>query len=228
MVDRAYPLIEHTDLTDKIYDILKEKILRREVGPGDRLSVEDIAEMMGVSRTPVKDAINRLASEGLVDIQSRRGTFVASLEQPDIVDLFEMRRLFETYAAEQWFKRGKSPELIEKIKRFLKEMAVSADGDRYTDYARFMDNDHDFHRAIIASVANKRLIQLYEELGVHIQVARAHYVRNVQSARDAQQEHQAIVEAFEKGNLSQIRASLTRHIDNVESALLAAIEGNGI
>ncbi len=139
-----------------------------------------------------------------------------------------MRQLFETFAAERRLECGKSQELIEELRTCLDNMRSATERDRYADYALFMENDHNFHRSIVASIGNKRLVQIYEELGVHIQVARAHYVQDVQGTREAQQEHEDIVRAFEEGDRIQVRDAITRHIENVLASLLASADENQV
>src|SRR5690348_11990924 len=91
-------MIEHSDLTTKVYQWLKERILHHAFLPGDKLDVKQLADDLGVSRTPVKDAVNRLTSEGLVVLRSRRGTYVATLAPSDVRDLMEARLMIETWA----------------------------------------------------------------------------------------------------------------------------------
>ena len=94
-------MIEHSDLTTQVYQWLKERIMHHAFLPGDKLDVQQLANDLGVSRTPVKDAINRLTSEGLVVLRSRRGTYVATLTPAMLRDLFDVRTMIEAWAAER-------------------------------------------------------------------------------------------------------------------------------
>lgn len=224
----ALPHIERSDLADQIYVVLKEMLLKRELQPGQKLSAEELAARMGVSRTPVKDTINRLAMEGLVEIQPRRGTYVTALSPQDVSEVFDIRLLLEVYAAEQAIKLGNAAALAAKLKPLVAAMSRASAGNRYVDYARFIENDHAFHQAIVAASGNQRLTRIYESLGVHIQIARGHYVRNVMTPDEAQREHNDIVRAFVREDFLQARKALTHHILAVKAKLLAAIVETGV
>lgn len=83
-----YPYITHLDLTEQTYRFLKDRILRREINPGEKILVEEIARGLRVSRTPVVNALKMLESDGLVEILPRRGTFVTHLNARDVAELF--------------------------------------------------------------------------------------------------------------------------------------------
>src|SRR5437764_4615575 len=93
-------VIEHSDLTTKVYQWLKDRIMHHAFLPGDKLDIQRLADDLGVSRTPVKDAINRLTSEGLVVLRSRRGTYIATLTPEMLRNLFETRTMIESWAVQ--------------------------------------------------------------------------------------------------------------------------------
>ena len=95
----AFAPLDHADLTEKTYRLLREKILRRQLKAGEKISVDEAAEGLGISRTPVLHALERLANDGLVKIIPRKGTFVSELTKQDVKELFDIRVLIETYAA---------------------------------------------------------------------------------------------------------------------------------
>src|SRR5512136_2843678 len=99
LVEPYFPL-DRTDLTERTYAVLKDRILTRRMEPGARVSVPEVASALGVSRTPVNDALKRLANEGLVEIVPRRGTFVTGLTASDVSELFDIRLLIEAHAVE--------------------------------------------------------------------------------------------------------------------------------
>lgn len=102
----TYQPLDYTDLTEQTYRILKDRILRNELLPGAQISVPEVALALGVSRTPVTDALKRLASDGLVDIFPRRGTFVSQLTARDVAEIFDIRLMIELSAAEFVFQSG--------------------------------------------------------------------------------------------------------------------------
>src|SRR5262245_16990793 len=94
------PALARKRATDEVYDVLKRSILANVFTPGQRLPVEEISKKLGVSLTPVRHAIQQLATEGLIEIRPRSGTFVASLDTRDIRETFDIRRALECLAAE--------------------------------------------------------------------------------------------------------------------------------
>jgi DNA-binding GntR family transcriptional regulator len=98
-------------LQRQIHDNLLGKILRGELGPAEKISPPDIATSLGVSVTPVRDAVNLLAAEGLVSVRPRRGTIVAPMSADDVAELYEIRLMIEPAAAERVAERATDGEI---------------------------------------------------------------------------------------------------------------------
>jgi DNA-binding GntR family transcriptional regulator len=222
-----YPSIKHLDLTEQTYRFLKERILKREISPGEKISVEDIAHGLGVSRTPVVNALKMLESEGLVEIQPRRGTFVTHLTEKDVAEMFEIRLLIELYAARQIFQEGKIDLLLKAIEEPLSRMQAAMAEDNYINYESFISGDRDLHMNIVRLLDNQRLMQIYTDLNVHMQVARAHYLDTVENAYQAQREHDAMLHAIHKRDMEGLEAALTEHISTVEDRILTMLAERG-
>lgn len=223
MEETIFPHIDHTALSEKVYAVLKEKILKRELKPGEKVLIDEIAHQLGVSRTPVKDAVNRLALEGLVEKVARRGTFVTQLTSRDVAELFDLRLLLELYAAEKLIEDGKVELFSAEMEKCVTNMEGAINGDEYLDYEAFMSWDRDLHLSLIGLADNNHLLQIYQGLNIHIQIARAHYLRSVEGALQAQQEHEAIYEAFNNGNWEQVKKALSTHINNVKTGVLKSL-----
>src|SRR5262245_57139495 len=88
--------IERTRLTQQVYELLRAKIMAHELLPGQRIDIPMLARLLGVSRTPVKEAVNRLAAEGAIEILPQHGTFIASVDWPALLELHDMRVMIET------------------------------------------------------------------------------------------------------------------------------------
>jgi DNA-binding GntR family transcriptional regulator len=229
-MDAPYPTLEHTDLTEQTYAILKERILTRHLEPGEKIAVPDIAHALGVSRTPVTDALKRLASEGLVEIVPRRGTFVTELTARDVDELFSIRMIIELYAAEYILNAtadGKVDQLLAATEGPMQGMEHAIEDGDYRDYEAFIINDRDLHLALVKLTGNQHLIRIYSGLNVHMRVARAHYLNNVEDARQAQREHEAIFEAFRAGDAEEVERALAAHISNVKRSILKLLERRG-
>jgi DNA-binding GntR family transcriptional regulator len=220
-----FPLIDHTALSDKVYEILKKKILERELRPGDKVFVDEVAQQLGVSRTPVKDALNRLALEGLIDKVARRGTFVSRLSVQDVDDLFDLRLILELYAAEKVLEKGKVGTFLSEMGQCMANIDRVAESDE-PDYDAYMAWNRDLHLAAIRLANNDRLLQMYESLNIHIQIARVHYLHDIESVTHTQREHQAIYDAFESGDLEQVRKAISTHISSVRAEVLKGLEAD--
>lgn len=226
-MDAPYPTLEHADLTEQTYAILKERILTRQLEPGEKIAVPEIAHALGVSRTPVTDALKRLAGEGLVEIVPRRGTFVTELTARDVDELFSIRMIIELHAAECILQDGKVDQLLADIEAPLLGMEQAIENGDYRDYEAFIINDRDLHLALVRLAGNQHLMRIYTGLNVHMRVARAHYLNNVEDARQAQREHEAIFEAFRAGDAEEVRRALAAHICNVKRGILRLLERRG-
>ena len=221
MPELTFPQIDHTALGDKVYEVLKRKILERELNAGDKVLVDDVAQQLGVSRTPVKDALNRLAVEGLIEKVARRGTFVTTVSLREVDELFDLRLLLETYAAEKVLERGVVEPFLAKMEEYMVNIDRIADSDS-PDYYALMSWNRDLHLALITLADNNHMLQIYEGLNIHIQVARVHYSHSTASVRQTQREHRAIYEAFESGDLEQVKRAISTHINNVRAEIIEA------
>lgn len=226
-MDTEYPHLNHTDLTEQTHSVLRDKILRRQLKPGQKISIDEVAKGLGVSRTPVITALQQLASEGLVEIVPRRGTFVTELTARDVAELFDIRMMIELHAAGFILKSGKTAQFLEDIREAMAGMEQAVADDDYRDYEAFMASDRDLHLALVKLTENQHLLQIYNNLNVHMQVARTHYLNSVETARQAQREHEVIIKAFRSGALDQVRDALGTHIGNVKARILEILDERG-
>ncbi len=207
-------------LVDAVYEALRELILARSVRPGDRLDVDLLAAQMKVSRTPVKDALARLAAEGLVEVQPRRGTFVQRLTARDVAETFDIRAALEALAAERIAPSVGDHEILglRHLLQPLSEKALDPD-------AHWVLNAT-FHRQLIELAGSRRLTAMYAELQAHLQIARLHRGSADWHSRAGQEavEHQAIVDALERHDPVASRAAVMSHIERAKRSLLSDFE----
>ncbi len=226
MAEALAPL-DHTDLTDQTYSVLRDQILRRTLEPGEKISIDNVAHALGVSRTPVTDALKRLAGEGFVDIRPRIGTFVSELTARDVEELFDIRMAFELFAADQIIEHDQIDTFLDRIKNPMDMMRMAMVDDDYGDYEAFIEGDRQLHLILVSVTENQKLLQLFSGLNVHMQVARAHYLSSVENARQAHQEHEAILAGFKKADSGLVRSELSRHITHVKTRILELLEERG-
>lgn len=211
------PLVNYPDLGEKVYEAIRDQIVTCELAPGSPLPVVELARQFGVSLTPVRDALNRLAAEGLVEDVPRKGYFVARLDHEEILDLLDARRLIELAAVEQGIELAE-PDQMDEMRRLLEEMAPLFDEEGHClDYAEFSRLDSQFHLLVVATAKNRHLLQIYRGLSVHLHIFRTNlaaqggYRRRLASVR----EHRAILGAFECRDLPAVKAALSAHVRGV-------------
>ncbi len=222
-----YPSLVHTDLTEQVYHILRDKILRRELRPGTQIVIPEVARALNVSRTPVNDALKRLGSEGLVTIKPRKGTFVTELTARDVEELFDIRLMIELYAARRLFELGTVKHFLAASRSAMDAMDRAVDENDYRDYELFISNDRDFHLALVGAAGNNHLMRMYRNMNLHMHVARAYYLKNVEHAGHIQRQHRAIVAAFERGQANDVYEALTTHITEPKERILKVLSEVG-
>lgn len=169
---------------DGVYGALREAILSSKLRPGDRLEVAELADRLGVSLTPVRQAVQQLATEGLVEVRPRGGAFVAVLSPKDVEETFEIRCALECMAAELAVKRISEDE-IRRAHEPLEQLRqpVLTDQDR----VGHQRDNLELHMILIRASGNRKLVELYRTLNAHIQIARVHAAERDWTSRAAQE-----------------------------------------
>jgi DNA-binding GntR family transcriptional regulator len=195
-------------VVDLTYEAIRERIVSGELARGERVHQEDIARELGVSRTPVREALRRLAAEGLVQMHTNRGARVADLDRSGMRAAYEARLVIEPGAARLGAQR-RPPEPLRAMRAALARQRRGRRG----VHARFEAN-RDFHLALVAAAANPFLDQLAGVLWV-ARIGEAIYEAQGESAErmrlDAD-EHEAILDAVERGRARDAETLVRRHI----------------
>lgn len=219
--------IQYADLTDQTYEAIRGRILRRELKTGEQIPVDRVATELGVSRTPVLEAIKRLSVEGLIGIRARRGCFVLGLAAADIHEIFGLREALETYAADRAIVEGRHRGLADELESLSAQMRAFTDGDIYTDYDAFIERDRAFHMTLVSSAGNSRMTESYQRLNVHLHIMCAHYIRVIRKASEVHSDHAAILGGIRAGDPAGARAAVSAHLIIVRDRMLADIESRG-
>jgi DNA-binding GntR family transcriptional regulator len=201
-------------LSEKVHEYLLERILSGALVAGQRIDADELSRILGVSRTPIKDALGRLAAEGLVEISPRRGTAVSTVTLRDVEEIFDVRRMIMLYAAEGAL-RNATPADRRRLREMLSQLESYIVGDDYTNYTAFLGIDHELHSCIVDLAGNARLSSLYQSTRVHMSLARFGYTHGANMTSDAistHREHSAMVAAFELGSLEALRAAIDDHM----------------
>jgi len=204
--------------TDEVYEVLRQKILSSAFKPGQRLFVDEISQQLGVSLTPVRGAIQQLATEGLLEVRPRSGTYVAELTARDLEETSDIRCALECLAAEAAVERVGDKELSE-FRRMLEKLGRGPRTDR--ERRQHEEDNRHFHRLLIESSGNRRLAEMYESLNAHLQIAHLHSRGQNWAARlpVEQAEHEEIVAALQARNLPRLKKALQLHILRAQQSL---------
>jgi GntR family transcriptional regulator, rspAB operon transcriptional repressor len=218
------PQINSPKISEIVYELIKEKIVSKLFPPGERLDLDSIEVQLGVSRTPLKEALHRLELEGLVKILPRSGTFVTDPSEKDISEFFDLRRMLEVNAIEIGFHKA-SHQDIQELKSLVEEMQQLADSENISSiYPRYLELDHLFHSKLVAISDNRRLIEVHSRENLHSQMARIRYRRFEPELNLTQEEHVRIIEALECRDTRAAMSEIDAHLKRAKRSLLNDME----
>lgn len=201
---------EYLPLRDVVFNSLRQAILKGELKPGERLMEIQLAQRLGVSRTPVREAIRKLELEGLVVMIPRKGAEVASITEKDLQDVLEVRRALEELAGSKACNRITEEQLEE-----LADAAAAFEQALETkDLTAIADADMHFHDIIYQATGNDRLIQIMNNIREQMYRYRMEYLKDRKSHAKLVKEHEKIVSALRAGNQEKVADTLIVHIDN--------------
>ena len=212
-------------LRDVVFETLRDAIIKQVLKPGERLMEIQLADEMGVSRTPVREAIRKLELEGLVVMVPRKGAYVAGVSMKDIHEVYEVRAALEMLAVSLAAERITDEELDALERQVLRESEAEANADEHS-----LDNiiyiDSSFHDIIYQAAHNQRLVQFVNILQEQLQRFRAASLSRPGRSKTALEEHKQIVEALAERN-GELAAKLAKeHIENAENAMISGMEEN--
>ncbi len=212
-------------LRDVVFETLRDAIITQVLKPGERLMEIQLADEMGVSRTPVREAIRKLELEGLVVMVPRKGAYVAGVSMKDIHEVYEVRAALEMLAVSLAAERITDEELDALERQVLKESEAETSGN--TD-ENTLDNivyiDTTFHDIIYQAAHNQRLVQFLNILQEQLQRFRAASLSRPGRSKTALEEHKQIIEALAERNGELASKLAKEHIDNAETAMIFAMQ----
>ncbi len=213
-------------LRDVVFETLRDAIITQVLKPGERLMEIQLADEMGVSRTPVREAIRKLELEGLVVMVPRKGAYVAGVSMKDIHEVYEVRAALEMLAVSLAAERITDEELDALERQVLRESEEEAkDNENTLDNIVYIDTT--FHDIIYQAAHNQRLVQFLNILQEQLQRFRAASLSRPGRSKTALEEHKQIIEALAERNGDLASKLAKEHIDNAESAMIFAMqEGN--
>ncbi len=204
-------------------DAIREAIINGILKPRERLMEIQLADELGVSRTPIREALRKLELEGFIVMVPRKGAYVADISFKDIADIFEIRAALEGLAAGLAAERITDEEL-EAMERHLVE---KADAIHNHDMERLVEVDTKFHESIYRASRNERLLPIINNLREQIQRFRATSLAYPGRMKQSLEEHRALVEAIQARDVVLARQLAHEHIENAEQSMIESIKKDG-
>jgi DNA-binding GntR family transcriptional regulator len=205
-------LPERTNLRDQVYDVLKKRIIFRQIGSGEKINEEELAKSLGVSRTPIRETLLRLEHEGIVKIIPRRGALVVSQRKEKVIDLLQVREVLEGLVA-RLATENMTRELMDHLKRSLEEINSAADDDNRL--LKYTPADVEFHTLLLEACGNELLKNMMGSLNAHLQMVRLRTVALPGRPEQTVREHYEITDAIEKGDADLAERLMREHVASV-------------
>ncbi|WP_328531353.1 GntR family transcriptional regulator [Nocardioides sp. NBC_00368] len=218
---RATPLAGPS-IRSRVVDELRARIISGELAPGTHLSEISLAEAFQVSRTPIREALKQLQTEGLVEIRSRVGTFVNAPSRREITELFQMKELLEGAAARLLAQRGRCAEL-DALRENVERADEAVTSGSIEGYAALV---HEFHDLLIAGADNTKLSAHYQTLMNQLAYQRLVFTSLSQPNRPKQsdREHHRVLELIEAKDSESAERVMREHVRASHRALMAGLD----
>ncbi|HWQ56332.1 MAG TPA: GntR family transcriptional regulator [Bryobacteraceae bacterium] len=210
-------VIAYKPLNQIVFERLHGDILRGALRPGDPLRQEDITERLGVSRTPVREAIRRLQAEGLVTSSPRKGAVVAELPLKKVREIYQIRGQLEAFAAELAIDHLNAKDLT-GLRKLITEMEAL---DPERDLEKILDKNRKFHYVIYSASGNDTLVEMIDQLWRDIQRLRSRYLLTPHGHRHSTSEHLGILKALEARDHARLRELVRQHCERAQQSLTA-------
>lgn len=220
MSDLKMNVNEYLPLRDVVFKTLREAILKGNLAPGERLMEIQLANQLGVSRTPIREAIRKLELEGLVLMIPRRGAEVARITEKDLKDVLEVRTSLEELAISLACERI-SDEAVRALKTALENFKTALNEG---DVTKIAESDVAFHDIIFSATDNARLIQIVNNLREQMYRYRLEYLKDYTTHDRLYKEHEQIVGAIESRDKDRARKLIVEHIYHQELTVIKNIQ----
>ncbi|MBO5154462.1 MAG: GntR family transcriptional regulator [Eubacterium sp.] len=197
-------------LRDVVFNTLREAILRGDLVPGERLMELQLAAKLGVSRTPIREAIRMLEQEGLAITIPRKGAIVAGMTEKDMQDVLEIREALEELSVQVACDKITDEEIAE-LQKNMKNFEHSL---KSGDLKKMAQADVEFHDVIYRATDNPKLINMLNNLREQMYRYRVEYLKNPQNHEQLLQEHEAIYKGIVEKDKSAVTEMIRKHISN--------------
>lgn len=198
-------------LVEKAHEELLSMLVTMEIAPGARIPIDTVARSLGISQTPVREALSRLEAEGLVNKLPNIGYRASAQMTPkEVNDLFDLRLLIEPYAAAQ-AAQNMDEDGLRLLVEIGKEMDTIEKGETGTAYARFADEDAMLHRLVATGSGNQMIAETIDRLHIHLHIFR--FLYNTNAPEEAAREHTGIIQALITRRPRYAEAAMRDHLE---------------
>ncbi|MCR5744060.1 MAG: GntR family transcriptional regulator [Lachnospiraceae bacterium] len=211
---------DYLPLRDVVFNTLRQAILKGELEPGERLMEVTLANKLGVSRTPVREAIRKLELEGLVLMIPRRGAEVASISEKNMMDVLEVREGLENLALELACQRITPDQIIELKRANVNFENTLSQG----DVIAIAEADEHFHELIYKASGNEKLVQVINNIKEQMYRYRLEYIKDAKGRQRLVSEHKEIVGSLERKDLESAKRVMHVHLENQEETVKKNIQ----
>ena len=217
--DLKLEINDYLPLREVVFLTLRQAILKGELEPGERLMEISLANQLGVSRTPIREAIRKLELEGLVVMVPRKGAEVASITEKDMKDVLELRCALDAFSVKLACERMSQEELekLDLANKDFEEAIVSH------DLIKIAEADVKFHEVIYNATTNQRLIQMISNLREQMYRYRLEYLKDARNHSILINEHNDIIKSIKDGDVEAAQKMVTTHIQNQEKCIYKLI-----
>ena len=210
---------EYLPLRDVVFNTLRQAILRGELKPGERLMEIQLANKLGVSRTPIREALRKLELEGLVNMVPRKGAEVADITEKSLRDVLEVRKALEELSVQLACEKITEEE-IEELKRVAERFKDTLDDQ---DVTKIAEADVAFHDVIYTATDNQKLILLLNNLREQMYRYRVEYLKKEEAYPQLIAEHEELIDNISKRNKEEATRIMCEHIDNQVATVINVI-----
>lgn len=210
---------EYLPLRDVVFNTLRQAILRGELKPGERLMEIQLANKLGVSRTPIREALRKLELEGLVNMVPRKGAEVADITEKSLRDVLEVRKALEELSVQLACEKITEEE-IEELKWVAERFKDTLDDQ---DVTKIAEADVAFHDVIYTATDNQKLILLLNNLREQMYRYRVEYLKKEEAYPQLIAEHEELIDNISKRNKEEATRIMCEHIDNQVATVINVI-----
>ena len=208
---------QYKPLRDIVFETLRKAILDGDLKPGERVMEVQLAEELGVSRTPVREAIRKLELEGLLVMVPRKGAYVADVSIKDVLSVLEIRASLEGLGASLAAERITQEE-VDRLKLSAKDFEAMHEAN---DRDGMVEKDTEFHSILLSASRNNKLLEIVEGLSDYVQRFRVIYFTEYSDSKNIMEEHRKILEAIDERDIDKASKAAQDHIESIGNYLIS-------